>query len=166
MNEINVTLIVAIISAAVALYGYFHSKKKEREFALAKTRQEIYQELVSNLYDRVRLLNALQQDPAVANLQSLEEVYAYIFKNDPQLSRNITEMLKINTLLCIYGTDEAIRAAASFQRESAEVAQRLRQTPADLPGLVLTLRRNIFSGFSDMKSTHVSKEDIAQLMTA
>ena len=165
MNEINVTLIVAIISAAVALYGYFYSKKKEREFALAKTRQEIYRQLINNLSERMKLMNELGQDSNIANLQSIQELYAYIFKNNPELSKNITEAFKINTLLCIYGTDDSVKAAAKFQRESAEFVQKLRQTPSDLPELVLTLRRNVFSGFSDMKSTEVPKEDIAQLMT-
>lgn len=165
MNELNVTLTVAVISAAVALYGYFHGKKKEREFSLAKTRQEIYQKLINNLYERVRLLNVLQHDPNVANLQSIEALYEYIFDTNPELAENITEMLKINTLLCIYGTDEAIKAASRYQLESAEVAQGLRQTPPDLSELVLTLRKNVFSGFSDMKHTRVSKEEITQLMT-
>ena len=165
MDKINVTLIVAIISAAVALYGYFYSKKKEREFALAKTRQEIYQILITNLSERIRLMNQLGQDSNFAHLQSVQEQYAYIFKNNPELSKNFTEAFKINTMLCIYGTDDAVKAAAKFQRESAEYAQKIRKTPSDLPELVLTLRKNVFSGFSDMMSTEVSKEDVGQLMS-
>ncbi|HOO51791.1 MAG TPA: hypothetical protein PLK94_10940 [Alphaproteobacteria bacterium] len=165
MDKVNVTLLVAIISAAVALYGYFYTKKKEREFTLAKTRQEIYQLLITNLSERIRLMNQFGQDPNIANFRSIEDLYAYIFKNNPELSKNFTEAFQINTMLCIYGTDDAVRAAAKFQRESAEYAQQLRQMPSDLPKLVLTLRKNVFSGFSDMKNTKVSKEDIGQLMT-
>ena len=83
MTETNVTLLVAVISAAVALFGYFYEKRKERESVLATTRREIYQRLIKNLYQR-ETMNLLLNDPDIPSTQKPEILYPYLAKNHPE----------------------------------------------------------------------------------
>ncbi len=99
MSENHVTLLVAVISAAVALFGYFYQKRQEREFTLATTRREIYQKLVQNLYRGVSLLPAALKDPKVAAAPSVEEKYTLIRDLHPPAWKNIMENLEVNALL-------------------------------------------------------------------
>lgn len=166
MTENNVTLIVAIISAAATVYGYFYSKQRDREFTLETTRREIYQKLITNLYQRTTLIrDAYLKEPQIFALP-VEQLYAAIAARHPALSKNITAGLEINALLCIYGTDPAVKKAAAYSLEGAKFAQHLTTTPPDFPSLVLTLRQSIYGKSHDSQSTTVTTAEIGQLLTA
>lgn len=171
MTETNVTLLVAVISAAVALYGYFYEKRKERESVLAATRREIYQRLINNLYQR-QTLGLLNSDPNVPSIQKPEVLYPYLAKHHPDLWNNVMEALEINALLCIYGTDEAVKKASLFSLQSANyftnIANNIPTEQSDLPdlpGLVLTLRQSVYGNSHESKQTMVTTEEIGQLLT-
>jgi hypothetical protein len=181
MSETNVTLLVAVISAVVALFGYFYQKRQEREFALATLRREIYQRLVKNLTRRLSAIPSMLKDPIFAQAkdptlspeQAVELMYAIIREKYPAVWENFTEALEINTLLCIYGTDPAVKKAASVQRQSAQIGQAFSKDSAevsrleavDLPGLVLTLRKSVSGPSRDLENTVVTREEIGLLLS-
>ena len=166
MTEPNATLIVAIITVAATVYGYFYSKQRDREFALETIRREIYQKLITNLYQRTTLIRQVYvEDPEIFALP-VEQLYAVIAEKHPALSKNITAGLEINALLCIYGTDPAVKKAAAYSLEGAKFAQHITTTPPDFPSLVLTLRQSIYGKAHDSQSTTVTTAEIGQLLTA
>ena len=165
MTENNATLLVAIISVAGTVYGYFYEKRKEREFSLASTRREIYQRLVKNLYERVALMKSLYQDPEAASMQTVEQLYGLIANKHPDLWKNFTDALEINAMLCIYGTDPAVKMAALVQRQGAELMQGISKARPDFPALVLTLRKSVYGKSRDMQNTMVTTDEINQLLT-
>jgi hypothetical protein len=161
----TVTLLVALLSAGVGIFGYLYQKRKEREFALATTRREIYEKLISSLTSRVNLLQkALSTDPDLGN-QPVGQMYAGIAQRHPELWENIMKAIEINAMLCIYGTDPAVKKAASWSLESAQLAQGSSQTAPDLPGLVLTLRKSVYGRSRELEHTTVTPEEIRQLLT-
>jgi len=174
MSESNTTLLVAVISAAVALFGYFYQKRQEREFTLATTRREIYQRLVKNLYQGATLIPVALKDPKVAAAQSVEEKYALVRELHPNTWKNVMEGLEISALLCIYGTDPAVQKAAAVRLQGAQLMQELskpapdlsRVSAPDLPGLVLVLRKSVYGASRELEQTVVTREEIAQLLTA
>ena len=173
MSEANVTLLVAVISGAVALFGYFYQKQQEREFSLATTRREIYQRLVKNLYAGMTLIPASFKDPKVAAAPTMEEKYALIRDLHPHTWKNIMENLEINALLCIYGTDPAVQKAAQVRLQGALFAQEIikptpdpaKLVPPDLAGLVLTLRKSVYGASRELERTDVTRQEIGQILT-
>lgn len=164
MDEEYITLFVAVISALSALYGYIYVKHKEREFELAKIRQDIYEKLISLYSQRDRSFSALLADTN-APKQSIPELYAYAHTHYPEFTAYISEYFKVNTLLCVYGPDDAVKAAAAFSHDAALFANGLSQGPPDIAALVLSLRKNVYSKQSDLRNTTVTRDEIAQLMT-
>lgn len=164
MDEEYITLFVAVISALSALYGYIYVKRKEREFELAKIRQDIYEKFISLYYQGQRIFAALLADTN-APKQPIAELYAYAHTHYPEFTAHISEYLKVNTLLCVYGPDDAVKASAAFSREAALFAQGLSQSPPDIAALVLSLRKNVYSKQSNLRNTTVTRDEIAQLMT-
>lgn len=164
MNESTVTLIVAGLTAATALYGYISERRKERELELAKIRHQIYEDFVANYFEGKLIVSAISADPNCPK-GNVAAFYAFAFTNHPKFAAYIEKGLKTNTLLSIYAADEAVKAAASFMLHSAQCAQGLRVDPPDVGALVLELRRHLFAPPSSIKKTAVTSQEINQLMT-
>lgn len=164
MNESTVTLIVATITAATALYGYINERRKERELELAKIRHQIYEDFVANYSEGMAVMPTVLADPNCPK-GDLSAFYSYAFVAHPKFTAYLQKSLKTNALLSIYGPDEAVKAAAVFIRNAAEYAQGLRPQPADVGALVLELRRHLFAPQSANKKTQVTSMEINQLMT-
>lgn len=164
MDKGYITLLVAVISALSALYGYIYVKHKDREFELAKIRRDIYEKFISLYFQNQRIFAPLLADPN-APKQSIAELYAYAYTHHPEFTAHMSDYLKVNTLLCVYGPDDAVKAAALFSREAALLAQGLSQASPDIAALVLSLRKNIYTKQSNLRNTTVTRDEIAQLMT-
>lgn len=164
MEKEYIALFVAFISALVAVFGYVYVKHKEREFELAKIRHDIYEKFISLLFERQRIIIPILEDPNCPK-QPIEEFYRYAYTHYPKFTAHLAESLKVNTMLCIYGADNAVKAAASCMRDAALFAQGLSKAPPDIPALVLSLRRNLYTKKSDLRNTTVMRDEIAQLMT-
>ena len=154
-----VPLIVAVLSAATILFGYIYQRNKEREFEIAKTRQEIYVRLVTNLSQKIELLRIAYDDPTMPKLTqaNAQEVYRFIAKKYPELDKNFNESIKIQYLLVLYGDDAGIKAFAKFYRDSEAALRPGSQVQPDKNELITELRRSIFP------STTVTAEDVRVL---
>jgi hypothetical protein len=164
MSAANVSILIAGLSAFTAIYGYIYAKKKEREFELSKVRKELYEQFITLLIESSQIVSQLQKKPECQEI-SVESFYQYAFENSPEFVTNLEKTFKAKALLCIYGSDNAVKAAYAFQLHSAKFAQKMVETPPDLPGLILTFRKNIYAPESSFRDTKITKEEIAQLLT-
>jgi hypothetical protein len=159
VSEQTATILVAIISAAIALYGYLNERRKDRENQLRATRQEILSRLITNLTQMTQLGESLHADPNLPNpREDMKGWYQYVQHNYPLFWQNTIDRTEIQALLSIYGTDESIQAVAKYWKENIEVANGLRKEPADAAEMVLGLRKSIFP------ETEVSKIDVQMLL--
>ncbi|MDE3088933.1 MAG: hypothetical protein KGJ80_06070, partial [Chloroflexota bacterium] len=108
-----VPLLTAIISATALLSGYMYQKRKEKDAEIRKTRQEIYSRLVTNSTKRIELLDRVQMSPEWQKARNYQEQYQITIK-DADLPKNLSDQKEIAAFLCLYGTDDAIKAYASF----------------------------------------------------
>jgi hypothetical protein len=145
MNNLEkfVPLATAIISAAALLGGYIYQKDKEKQADIRKTRQEIYSRLITNITQRIHFLDRIQQLPEVQEAKGYEEQYLVAIK-DPELSQNVSDQKEIAALLCLYGTDDAIKAYVNYLAEGFTEYMHPRAKTADLGTLILALRKSIY----------------------
>ncbi len=110
-------LLTAAISAIALLAGYSFQKRKERQFELLKTRQDIYSRLIKNLTLRRQLSTVASADadwPKELRKEDLDSINKLIDERYPDLRRNLIEGHELFSLLCIYGSDAAVKATAQF----------------------------------------------------
>ncbi len=155
-------VIVAFISMATLLFGYIYQKRKEREFEINRTRQEIYVRLIKNLSEKLDLFERLRDDPDMpekVTTENVKELYRLIARNHPELDSNFNESREIMSLMALFGDDEAIKACAAFARDSYASLQPSSEVIPDKNKLINELRKSIFH------ETKVTVEDI-KLMTS
>jgi hypothetical protein len=107
-----------------------------------KTRQEIYSRLATNITQRVGLLERIQRSPEWKNAKSYQEQYDVAIK-DAALSKNLSDQKEIAALLCMFGTDDAVKAYADWLREGWDPNTKAAKS-ADLGRLILVLRKSIY----------------------
>ncbi len=137
-----VPLIVAIISATALLGGYMYQRQKEKEAEIRKTRQDIYSRLATNITQRIGVLDRLEKSPAWNKARTYEEQYEVLVK-DPEALKNLSDQKEIAALLCMYGTDDAIKAYTNWLREGWDPNTNEAKS-ADLGKLILALRKSIY----------------------
>ena len=137
-----VPLLTAIISATALLFGYTYQKNTEREAEIRKMRQEIYSRLATNITQRIGLLDRVQMSPEWKQARNYQEQYNVIIK-DAASSKNLSDQKEIAALLCMYGTDDAIKAYANWLREGWDPNTKT-ATSDDLGKLILGLRKSIY----------------------
>jgi hypothetical protein len=155
-------LLVAIISAAVALFGYFYNKQMEREFEVRQTQQEIYTRLIINVAAKNNYFEEIRRDPRIPDrvtTANVEEFQSLIREEYPELQELINEAQEIMALLSVYGTDEAISAVARFYRSGVAAMQPNSSTVPDMGELILDLRRSLF------EDTGISADDINLILS-
>jgi hypothetical protein len=147
MNNLEkfVPLATAIISAAALLGGYTYQKNKEKEAEIRKTRQEIYSRLITNITKRAEFLDRIEMLPEWKKARSYEEQYLVAIK-DPELSKNISDQKEIAAFLCLYGTDDAIKAYVNYLEEGFALtsARHPAAEGPELGTLILALRKSIY----------------------
>lgn len=153
-------LIIALISAVTVVFGYAYEKRKEREFELAKTRKEINKQLIDNLIGQFGMFEKIKSDPNLPSLTgNIEKFYEFIAENYSELNQSMNETQKIQTMMSVYGTDDAIKAAADYRRQCIEFAQGVSAKQPDVANLILRLRQSLF------QDTKVTSEEIRMLMS-
>ena len=137
-----VPLLVAIISATALLFGYVYQKHKEKEAEIRKTRQEIYSRLVTNITKRIELLDRIQKSTEWQKASNYTEQYEVAIK-DAEMAKSLTDQKEIAAFLCLYGTDDAIKAYTNYLKEGWDSKTQSGKTP-DLGKLILGLRKSIY----------------------
>jgi len=110
-------LLAALISAIALLAGYAFQKHKERQVELLKTRQSFYSRLMKNLTLRRQLLKVVYADADWSKElweEDLDRMNKLIDEKYPEVRKNLIEGHELFSLLCIYGSDTAVKAAAQF----------------------------------------------------
>jgi hypothetical protein len=152
MNQVNnlLPVLTAAIGASALLIGYWYQKSAERDAAIQKTRQEIYSRLIGNVTQRNTLLGRFEQTSPqylAAKPEERGQLESQFSLKDAELTRNEGERTEIVASLCVFGTDDAIKAYAEYAKANAE------GSGGDFPKLVLGLRQSIF------KATRVTVPD-------
>lgn len=150
-----VPVLTAVISALALLIGYSYQKGKEADAEILKKRQEIYSKLISNITDRNSLLGhvldskeysqasenereALRHNDlnaANANREQMNDLFA----KDPALIENRNRRTEIVALMCLYGTDEAIKAYTDFSAKAISPNAQVE----DVGELIVALRKSL-----------------------
>ncbi len=155
-------LLVAVISAAVALFGYFYNKQMEREFDVRLTQQEIYTRLIINIAAKKNYFEEIRRDPRVvdrATTANVEGLQSLIREEHPELQALIDEAQEIMALLSVYGSDEAISAVTRFYRNGVASMQPNSSVVPDMGELILDLRRSLF------EDTGITADDINLILS-
>jgi len=134
-----ITLATAIISAVALLCGYGYQKHMEREAEIRKTRQDIYSRLVASITKANEITGRLEQTPEWKEAKNAQERNQLAAKN-PELSKNWHNRTEIISLLCLYGTDDAIGAYLNWTKEDLDPKGK----GGDLGELVVALRKAIY----------------------
>jgi len=106
-------------------------------------------------------------------LGDVNDRYALAGRKYPSFQELLANRFEIYSLLCVYGTDSAIKKASAVQKQFALIGQEsMKPKPdysqleaPDIPGLVLTLRTSLYAESNELEKTTVSKLEIAQLLT-
>lgn len=173
MSEGLGTMLAALVAAVVAMTGYIYQKNQEREFSLTKMRRKIYRRVIENIGKTAMLAPIINQDPGIAALGDVNDRYALAGRKYPSFQELLANRFEIYSLLCVYGTDSAIKKASAVQKQFALIGQEsMKPKPdysqleaPDIPGLVLTLRTSLYAESNELEKTTVSKLEIAQLLT-
>jgi len=134
-----VPVLAAIISASALLWGYAYQKGKEADAEILKKRQEIYSRLITNITTRNAVLGHIQDSPAFAKASKQEQ--GALYSNDTAYKQNRDERTEIVALLCLYGTDEAIKAYANFSAKAISPNPQI----DDVGELIVALRTSLSS---------------------
>jgi len=135
-----IPVIAAVISATALLGGYMYQKNQEREAEIRKMRQEIYSDLINNITGRDAIIKRLQMSSASQKPLDIYQLYN-AFISDAEGAKNSTDQKKIGAFLTLYGTDDAIRAYASYLEEGMEEHG---SKGADLGKLIVGLRKSVY----------------------
>ena len=154
MNNL-VPVLTAIISAVAVLWGYSYQKGKEADAEILKKRQEIYSNLITNITTRNSLLGYVVDSRAYAKASNEEhealrrkdpgsakahhDEMDALFDTNPALKENRNKRTEIVALLCLYGTDEAIKAYAGFSAKAISPNAQIN----DVGELIVALRRSL-----------------------
>lgn len=139
-----VPLWIALISAVTVLFGYTYERRKEREFELAKTRQELYVKLVAQLLENEDLGTIANDDQMATELKKKDsrKYLEYLAAQHPNYYQNLKVGQEISTLLSIYGDDAVVSGAAKYYRDGIDAGT------SDITELILLLRKATFPGTS------------------
>ena len=131
-----IPLFTAIISAAALLGGYMYQKHMEMDAGIRKNRQEIYSNLITNITKRNEMQWRIENTPDWKEAKNDQEQYQLVL-NDAEMSKNWHDRTEIVAFLCLYGTDDAIKAYANWVDEGSNVE--------DIGKLILAFRKSIYS---------------------
>ena len=147
----------AILSALVILIGYVYEKRKERQFELDKTRQNIYTRLIINISEQIELFELMREDedmPKKITKENLNEVMAIIKERYPKLNEKFNIGREIMSLMAIYADDAAVLACAEFYKKSLSSMQPGSHDHPDISKLMEGLRKTIY------RNSKITNEDI------
>jgi len=130
-------------------------KEREHEARVLEKQQEIYSKLAKNIMEQGWLVDRLKEDQDYQRLRELEresgetgQVDAFIEKNYPELlpelALNWRERGELFSLLCVYGPDDAVRAALEYV-ESLSIEAIVQGKRKPLKSLLYALRKAVFS---------------------
>lgn len=156
-----IPVIVAVISAAAILLGYAYQKRKQREFEIHKTRQEIYTRLIKNLTTKLDLFERVRKDPEMperVTFDNLDGAMQIIEHRYPELDQAFKESREIMALMALYATDDALKASVEFYRQSYASLNGDSNLGADKGQFIQAMRRSLFP------NTTVTSEEINLLM--
>jgi hypothetical protein len=150
-----VPVLAAIISAVALLWGYAYQKGKEADAEILKKQQEIYSNLITNITTRNSIMGHILDSPAYiaasekerkalrdadpAAAAAIDEEMGDMFNKDPASIENRNQRTEIVALLCLYGTDEAIKAYSDFSAKAIGPNTQI----DDVGELIVALRRSL-----------------------
>ncbi len=138
-SEKLVPLAAAIISAAALIGCYMYQKHQEREAEINRMRQGVYSRLVTNITDRNEIWKRIPRVSAGKRERNTKELQN-LFASDAKGAKNEADMKEIGASLILYGTDDAIRAYASY----LEKANSGHGSNDDVGQLIVDLRKTIY----------------------
>jgi len=158
-----IPLLAALVSALALLAGYAYQKRKERQFEIQCTRQDIYTRLIKNLMTKLVLFEQLRRQetdpPTRVTREHLPQLTELIRTKYPELQRAFNEAREIGALMAMYGTDEAIKAYSVFQMQSGEALNPDTQVTPDPAKLILELRISLF------RTTVTTRQEVKSLIS-
>lgn len=154
--EQSIPLMTALISAVALLVGYGIQRYREREFELNKTRQDIYSRLIKNLSTRRKLLQHIEADPewpkdTDAHMDRANEL---IDDKYPEYREVVTEGHELFTLVCIYCSDDAVKATAELAKYYLPPRIIKDKTVSEIALYLYALRETLFP------NTSITPDDI------
>lgn len=152
MMDHLVPVFAAIIGAIALLLGYAYQKGKEGDAEVLKQRQEIYARLITNITTRNSVLGHIEQSPAYIEASTAER--SAIYSKDPDFIQNRAERTQIVALLCLYGTDDAIKAYAEYSAKAIGPNQQI----DDVGELIVALRRSLLDNRERRRTTVTARE--------
>jgi len=135
-----VPLVTAIISATALLGGYMYQKHMEKNAEIRTTRQDIYSRLIANITKRNEILGRVEMTPEWKKAKKNPQEQHQLELKNTELSENEGDRTEIVSLLCLYGTDDAVKAYFNYAKENLDP----KGQGGDLGKLILALRRSIY----------------------